>query len=98
MLAVLKKVARQLPAVLGVMLLAGALYVVWKEFHHLKIADIRVALADIPQWALIISFCWTVVSYGVLTFYDRLGDDLRGQQGQLPPGRVRVVLRLRAVA
>ena len=80
MLAVLKKVARQLPAVLGVLLLGGALYVVWKEFHHLKIADIRAALADIPQRALIASFVWTVLSYGVLTFYDRLGTIFAGNK------------------
>ena len=30
-------------------LLVGAVYVVWKEFRHLKIADIKAALAAIPQ-------------------------------------------------
>ncbi len=80
MLPLLKKVARQLPAVLGVLLLGGAIYVVWKEFHHLKIADIRAALADISTRALIGSFIWTVLSYGVLTFYDRLGTMFAGNK------------------
>jgi len=76
----LKKAARQLPALLGLLLLAGAIYVVWKEFRHLKIADIRAALEQIPRRALIVSFLWTVLSYGVLTFYDRLGTIFAGNK------------------
>ena len=80
MLPLLKKAAKQLPAVLGLLLLAGAIYVVWKEFRHLKIADIRAALDAIPSRALILSFVWTVLSYGVLTFYDRLGTIFAGNK------------------
>ena len=80
MLLILKKVARQLPAALGVLLLGGAIYVVWKEFHHLKISDIRAALSDISTRALVGSFIWTVLSYGVLTFYDRLGTMFAGNK------------------
>ena len=69
----LQKILRHLPALLGVMLLCGAIYVVQREFRHLKIADIEAALAAIPHRALAISFIFTVLSYGVLTFYDRLG-------------------------
>ena len=76
----LKKIGRQLPAVLGLMLLVGAVYVVWKEFRHLKIADIRAALEAIPPRALLISFAWTVLSYWVLTFYDRLGTFYAGHK------------------
>ncbi len=76
----LKNLARQLPAVLGVVLLIGAVYVVWKEFRHLKLADIRVALAAIPVHALVISFLWTILSYWVLTFYDRLGTIYAGHK------------------
>ncbi len=76
----LKKVARQLPALLGLILLFGAIYVVWKEFRHLKIADIKAALAAIPPKALVISFIWTILSYGVLTFYDRLGTIYAGHK------------------
>ncbi len=69
----LQKILRHVPALLGVLLLCGAVYVVQREFRHLKIADIAVALDAIPHRALIISFIFTVLSYGVLTFYDRLG-------------------------
>ena len=80
MLLILKKVARQLPAVIGLCLLVGAVYVVWKEFRHLKIADIKVALEAIPTHALVISFIWTLFSYWVLTFYDRLGTMYAGHK------------------
>ena len=76
----LKRAARQLPAVIGVILLVGAVYVVWKEFRHLKIADIRVALDAIPRQALIVSFIWTFFSYWLLTFYDRLGTIYAGHK------------------
>ena len=76
----LKKLLRSLPAILGVLLLCGAVYVVQKEFRHLKIADISKALDAIPRWALVVSFFWTVLSYGVLTFYDRLGTMYAGKK------------------
>jgi uncharacterized membrane protein YbhN (UPF0104 family) len=68
-----KRIGRHLPAVLGVLLLIGAIYVVQKEFRHLRIDDVKQALAAIPHRALLLSFLWTVAAYGVLTFYDRLG-------------------------
>ena len=70
---ILKRLLRQVPAVLGVCLLVAAVYVVWQEFRHLKVADISAALHAIPHTALIVSFVWTFFSYGLLTFYDRLG-------------------------
>jgi len=76
----LKKAVRQLPALLGVALLVGAVYVVWKEFRHLRVADIKTALSAIPERALIISAAWTILSYGVLTFYDRLGTIYAGHR------------------
>ncbi len=69
----MKQHLRRLPALLGVLLLLGAIYVVQREFNHLKLADIRTALAAIPHRALALSFGATVLSYMVLTFYDRLG-------------------------
>ena len=76
----LKKLLRNLPALLGVALLCGAVYVVQKEFRNLKMADIEVALAGIPHRALAISFVWTILSYGILTFYDRLGTIYAGHK------------------
>jgi uncharacterized membrane protein YbhN (UPF0104 family) len=77
---VLKAVLRQLPAVLGVVLLIGAVYVVQKQFRHLRLHDIETALRDIPLTALAIAFGWTVLSYAVLTFYDRLGTIYAGHK------------------
>jgi uncharacterized membrane protein YbhN (UPF0104 family) len=69
----LRKHLRHLPAVLGVALLAGAIYVVMKEFRNLKLEDIAAALRAIPASSLAFALIWTFVSYFVLTFYDRLG-------------------------
>ncbi len=71
---------RRLPALLGVLLLAGAAYVVQSEFRHLRVADIRLALAAIPARALWWAAMWTVLSYGVLTFYDRLATIYAGHR------------------
>ena len=76
----MKRHLRHLPALLGVVLLFGAIYVVQREFRHLKLADIKASLAAIPDRALVISFAWTVLSYGVLTFYDRLGTIYAGHK------------------
>lgn len=73
-------IVRQLPAILGVLLLIGAIYVVQKEFRHLRLRDIEAALQDIPVRALAIGFLWTILSYGVLTFYDRLGTIYAGHK------------------
>ena len=71
---------RQLPATLGVLLLVGAIYVVQKEFRHLRLRDIEAALDDYPVRALAIGFLWTVLSYAVLTIYDRLGTIYAGHK------------------
>ena len=71
---------RQLPAILGVLLLIGAIYVVQKEFRHLRLRDIDAALSDIPLHTLAMAFVWTVLSYGVLTLYDRLGTIYAGHK------------------
>ena len=76
----LRKLLRLLPAILGIALLGGAIYVVQREFRHLKVADIKTALNAIPRHALMVSFAWTVLSYGVLTFYDRLGTIYAGNK------------------
>lgn len=75
-----KRLARHLPALLGVALLVGAIYVVQREFRSLKLADISAALAAIPVSALVISFVWNLLSYGILTFYDRLGTIYAGRK------------------
>ncbi len=76
----MKRFARHLPALLGVLLLVGAIYVVQREFRNLKLADIKAALAAIPRSSLAMGAAWTVLSYGVLTFYDRLGTVYAGHK------------------
>ncbi len=76
----LKKAMRHAPALLGVGLLIGAIYVVQREFRNLKLEDIATAVEAIPVHALAISFGWTILSYGVLTFYDRLGTIYAGHK------------------
>ncbi len=71
---------RHLPALLGLALLVGAVFVVWREFRHLKLADIGVALRAIPEGTLIAGFVLTIASYGLLTWYDRLGTIYAGHK------------------
>lgn len=78
-LAFLSSAARHLPALLGVFLLCGAIYVVQREFRHLNVRDVGHALAAIPHRALYFSAFLTVVSYGVLTFYDKLATIYAGR-------------------
>jgi uncharacterized membrane protein YbhN (UPF0104 family) len=67
-----KRLAANLPALLGVVLLVGAVYVVQREFRHLNVRDVGHALHAIPRHALVTSAILTVMSYGLLTLYDRL--------------------------
>ena len=76
----MKRTLRNLPALLGVALLVGAIWVVQREFRNLKLADIRLALAAIPNRSLLLAAGMTVLSYGVLTFYDRLGTIYAGHK------------------
>ena len=75
----LKSILRHTPAVLGVCLLIGAIYVVQREFHNLRVTQIQRALRDIPMHALLAAAGWTLAAYGVLTFYDRLGTYYAGR-------------------
>lgn len=74
-----KRILRHAPALLGVGLLIGAIYVVQREFRNLKITDIQQALDHLTNRALLISAGWTVLAYGILTFYDRLGTYYAGK-------------------
>ena len=68
----LRAAARFLPTLLGLVLLCGAVYVVQREFRHLKWEETKHALWSIPPAAIAFSFAWTVLSYWILTFYDWL--------------------------
>lgn len=75
----MKSWLRHLPAVLGVALLAGALYVVFNEFRSLSLADIKAAMAAIPSSRLWAAFGWTLLAYAILTLYDRLATIYAGR-------------------
>ncbi|MCG7362237.1 lysylphosphatidylglycerol synthetase family protein [Roseomonas sp. ACRSG] len=76
MLALLR---RHGPTAFGLLLLAGAIYVVQKEFRDLSMADILSAVGAVPGSALWIAGGWTLLAYGVLTVYDRLGSVYAGK-------------------
>ena len=64
---------RRVPALLGVVLLFAAIYAAQKEFRSLRLIDIENAVADIKPRALGCALLVSVLSYGLLTIYDRLG-------------------------
>nr|WP_321983441.1 lysylphosphatidylglycerol synthase domain-containing protein [uncultured Lichenicoccus sp.] len=68
----LRRLGRHLPHLLGLLLLAGAVYVVQREFRHLSFSQVRSGLTAIPRPALLTSAACTLVAYFVLSFYDRL--------------------------
>ncbi len=71
---------RHAPAVLGVALLIGAIWVVQHEVRHLRLHDVSVALHAIPRRSVLAAACWTVAAYAVLTFYDRLATIYAGHR------------------
>jgi uncharacterized membrane protein YbhN (UPF0104 family) len=75
-----KRWLRHLPAVLGVVLLVGAVYVVQREFRHLNVRDVGHALKAIPGRSVWEAAVLTVLSYGLLTFYDKLATIYAGHQ------------------
>ena len=71
---------RHLPALLGVGLLFGAIYVVQHEFRHLRLAEIKRALHSFSWHSLGWALVWTLLAYAVLTLYDRLGTIYAGHK------------------
>nr|WP_025860434.1 hypothetical protein [Acetobacter papayae] len=53
-------------------LMVAAIGVVWHELRHLHMADIRQAMTGIPGWQMALAAACTLLSYFVLSFYDRL--------------------------
>jgi uncharacterized membrane protein YbhN (UPF0104 family) len=74
-----KRLLRHLPAVLGLILLGGAVYVVQKEFRGLKIEDIARVLKQMPARTLAAGFLLSILSYCILTLYDRFGTYYAGR-------------------
>ncbi|WP_291298992.1 phosphatidylglycerol lysyltransferase domain-containing protein [Elioraea sp.] len=72
-MSVARSPLRHAPAVIGVLLVVGALYVVQREFAALRLDDVLTAMDAIPGASIWLAFAITVVSYLVLTVYDALG-------------------------
>ncbi|MFT8613896.1 MAG: lysylphosphatidylglycerol synthase domain-containing protein [Gluconobacter oxydans] len=60
------------PALVGLVLLVAAVVVIWRELRHLSLHDITTSLSAIPDSALLAGGAATVLSYFILSFYDRL--------------------------
>ena len=69
-----------LPTLIGLGLLVGAVFVLQREFRHLKWADITSALTAISYSALGVALGWTILAYAILTLYDRVGTIYAGQK------------------
>ena len=78
--AVFHRVLRHVPTVLGLGLLFGAVYVVWREARHIKIEQVAAALHGLGTHAIAMAAMWTFLAYFVLTFYDRLGTIYAGHR------------------
>ncbi|MBF0860711.1 lysylphosphatidylglycerol synthase domain-containing protein [Gluconobacter kanchanaburiensis] len=60
------------PALVGLVLLVAAVFVIWRELRHLSLHDITESLSAIPGTALLAGGAATLLSYFILSFYDRL--------------------------
>ena len=65
--------------IFGVLLLAGAIYIVQREFRDLSVAQVQTAMASISWHALLLAAGFTVVAYAVLAIYDKLGSSYSGK-------------------
>jgi phosphatidylglycerol lysyltransferase len=70
---VIQALRRYGPTVFGLLLLAGAVFVVQREFRNLSVAQVREAMGAIPHSALWIAAGFTILAYLVLAIYDKLG-------------------------
>ncbi|MFT8931145.1 MAG: lysylphosphatidylglycerol synthase domain-containing protein [Acetobacter syzygii] len=78
-----KKRLKHLPHLVGLLLMVAAIAVVQHEVRHLSMADIRQAMEAIPTSQLWAAVGCTLLSYFILSFYDRLAAIQVGY-GQLP--------------
>ncbi|GAB6853828.1 lysylphosphatidylglycerol synthase domain-containing protein [Asaia astilbis] len=67
-----RRLASRLPAVVGLVLLVAAIYVIQKELKTLSFAQMRNALEAIPDQAVAAAVGCTFLSYFILSFYDCL--------------------------
>lgn len=82
-----KKRLRHLPHLVGLVLMVAAILVVQHEVRHLKMTDIRQAMEAIPAFQLWAAVGCTLLSYFILSFYDRLAAIQVGYGQCLSAGR-----------
>ncbi len=75
-----KRLLRLAPTLVGLGLLVAAFFGVRHELRHLHPGDIHNALAAIPRRTVLLAAGLTVVSYALLTFYDRLATIYAGRK------------------
>ncbi|CAK7192728.1 hypothetical protein COMNV_00934 [Commensalibacter sp. Nvir] len=60
------------PRIVGIILFSIAIYVLYNEFTHLSLKEIQISLKNIPTYSLIYAGLCTLLSFFVLSFYDKL--------------------------
>ena len=65
--------------IFGVALLAGAIWVVQREFRNLSMAQVTQAMSAISYQALWVAGGFTLLAYAVLAIYDKLGSLYAGK-------------------
>ncbi|MDA8050949.1 MAG: phosphatidylglycerol lysyltransferase domain-containing protein [Rhodospirillales bacterium] len=78
LLRLVKRLARHLPALLGLGLLGAAAYALKTTFDKLALSDVTRAIAAIPLHAIWLAIGATILSYWLLTLYDWLGTRFAG--------------------
>ena len=58
--------------IIGVLLFVAAIYVVQKEFKHLSLKEIKLSFEQIPTFSLLMAGACTLLSFFVLSFYDKM--------------------------
>lgn len=74
------RLLRLAPTLMGLGLLVAAFFGIRHELRHLRPDDIHRALAAIPQRKVVLAAALTVLSYALLTFYDRLATIYAGRK------------------
>ncbi|MGH7122671.1 MAG: lysylphosphatidylglycerol synthetase family protein, partial [Acetobacteraceae bacterium] len=74
----LRRLARHVPALLGLGLLVAAAYTLKTSFDKLSLSEVTQAIAAIPTRAVWLAVGATVLSYWLLTLYDWLGTRFAG--------------------
>ncbi len=79
-----RRLLRLAPTIVGLGLLVGAFFGIRHELRNLHPNDIHKALAAIPAHTVLLAAGLTVISYALLTFYDRLATIYAGARVSTP--------------